>query len=1076
MLSHPLWRLVRQVGNVVVATCAALAVLVLCAAGFRTVPALGRVLDPGHGAWTSAAGGQPTGSRSLELPGLSRPVTVSFDSQGLASISASSEADAMVALGYTHASFRLTQMDLERRQAEGTLAQLVGPSAVSSDEFELRLGLLRTARREWAQMPKKSTAARMLVSYSEGVNDYLNQLEESKRWPALFSFAGVYPRYWSPVDSLAVQGELTQELDFTTAPLDYEVLARSLGLADTMAWFPVLPTGKQSPYDLGPYRSAGIAPLPGTPAGSKVRPSPRHRGRPHGHSGHQQHSSTSTSTTTVQLQSPSAALARAAGSLLSTASALPAGELHGYPDSNAWAANGAKVLGGGAMLAGDPHLPQTLPSIWFEVGIFAPGFDVTGVSVPGLPGVLLGHNKHIAWSLTDTQNQATIFYVEKTAKSKPGQYFWNGRWRPMRRFRYTIDVRGEPSRQLTVEQTVHGPVMTQVGQTVSVDWMGNQPSPDIAVLQQISTARNFAQFRSALAGWHAPAQNFVYADDQGNIGAISAGYYPVVRHGMPWLPMPGTGADDVAGVIPYSAVPHSYDPKGHVIATANQRPVTSAYPYYIGTTANFFDASYRASREYAFLDRRSNMKVATFAALQSSEIDELAAGVLPKVSTMLRQAKLTPTQQQAAKLLGKWHDSMGQDSAAAAIWWTLWTDYLSATFEPWWKAAKVPVHLDSAALTVSTSQISLVQELEHWTLSDRGNPVFSPPGGPRGTARSVLTSAFTKAVAALHAELGGQPASWTWGKLHSIQFTSLTSSPRLGYGPTAAGGDPWTVDAADGVPVATAGPSWRMIVRWQGRGGKGHGIAEGIYPGGQSENPASPWYENLIADWQSGTYLPLPSAPPTPPTTTPTPPTPTPTPQGSSRPGPRAAAGSANQVRWGAHAMTKPVSRSELSRLGKRGSYRLGMLAPQGVGRPGPPKQFRPSFGRPARSRSAWTPIVAVIVGAGLIAVGARAGLWFLPFVVGFVSGVATRLSGWRLPGSLGAVVVMSAAGWGAVLVELALRGLPAGATAKTLAGIAGLPAYAAVGVGMTLAVAAVLGVVGLWLGRAITPTVLRSR
>jgi hypothetical protein len=168
--------------------------------------------------------------------------------------------------------------------------------------------------------------------------------------------------------------------------------------------------------------------------------------------------------------------------------------------------------------------------------------------------------------------------------------------------------------------------------------------------------------------------------------------------------------------------------------------------------------------------------------------------------------------------------------------------------------------------------------------------------------------------------------------------------------------------------------------------------------------------------------------------------------------------------------MTKPVSRSELSRLGKRGSYRLGMLAPQGVGRPGPPKQFRPSFARPTRSGPAWTPIVAALVGVGLIAVGARAGLWFIPFVVGFVSGIAARFAGWRLATSMGAVVLMSALGWGAVLVDLALQGLPAGATAKTLAGIAGLPAYAVVGVGMTLAVAVLLGLVGLWLGRALTP------
>ena len=120
--------------------------------------------------------------------------------------------------------------------------------------------------------------------------------------------------------------------------------------------------------------------------------------------------------------------------------------------------------------------------------------------------------------------------------------------------------------------------MTQAGQTTSVDWMGNVPSPDLAVMLAVSQASDWAQFHAALAGWRAPTQNFVYADDRGNIGAISAGYYPLVRHGDPWLPMPGTGADDVAGVIPYQAVPQAYDPPSHVIATANQRPVSGSLP------------------------------------------------------------------------------------------------------------------------------------------------------------------------------------------------------------------------------------------------------------------------------------------------------------------------------------------------------------------------------------------------------------------------------------------------------------------------------------------------------------------
>ena len=135
--------------------------------------------------------------------------------------------------------------------------------------------------------------------------------------------------------------------------------------------------------------------------------------------------------------------------------------------------------------------------------------------------------------------------------------------------------------------------------------MGNVPSADLAALLGVDEAGNFGQFKAALAGWHAPAQNFVYADDHGNIGAISAGYYPQVARGDPWLPLPGTGADDVAGVIPYAAEPQVYDPPGHVVATANQRPVGPSYPYYIGTSADFFDNSFRANEIYSALRGRS---------------------------------------------------------------------------------------------------------------------------------------------------------------------------------------------------------------------------------------------------------------------------------------------------------------------------------------------------------------------------------------------------------------------------------------------------------------------------------------
>lgn len=835
--------------HIVVAACVSAAVLGLLATGYGAVPALGPALDPGHGAWTSAAGGKLPVSQALALPGLTHPVSVSFTSQGVPSIRAGSDSDAFLALGYVQAEFRLEEMDLARRLGEGRLAALAGPSAVASDEFELRLGLVRTARQEWADTPRSSLAARALIAYSRGVNDYLAQVRASGQWPALFSLAGVYPPDWTPVDSLVVQSVLTQELDFTTTPLDYALLERSLGPARTMDWFPVLPPGQQSPYDPGPYSYQGIAPI-----GLSATAAP-------GNAVTTADSVTAAGSAALQTtaaQPASGPGATAASAILAQVSALPAGQVYSSPDSNAWAANGPEVAGGRAMLAGDPHLLQTLPSIWYQAALEAPGLAVSGVTVPGLPGVLIGHNQDIAWSLTSVQSQATLFYTEQTSKSRPGEYFWDGQWRQMQQLHYTIGVRGGHPVSLTVDETVHGPVLTRAGQTVSVDWMGAIPSADLAAELAIDQASDFTQFGAALASWRAPAMNFVYADNQGNIGAISAGYYPQVRHGSPWLPMPGTGADDVAGVIPYSAVPQVYDPPGHVIATANQRPVGPSYPYYIGTTADFFDPGYRAGAEYVYLGSHAQMTAATFAELQASLTDPLAARIVPQLLTALSGTPMTADEKAAQQLLSGWDYSMDENSAAASVWWTFWSDYLSAVFQPWWTAEKVPAGQDRGALRVGPGWFNLDEVLEAWTLGDPLNPAFTAPGGPARTAPIVMRAAFATAVTHLESTLRGSPSGWAWGRLHSREFRAVTGTPGLGYGPRAAGGDPWAVDAALGGMTSTVGATWRMIVYWTPR--KGTAVGEGIYPGGQSENPASPWYADQIADWWDGRYLPMPPA------------------------------------------------------------------------------------------------------------------------------------------------------------------------------------------------------------------------
>jgi penicillin G amidase len=830
----PLRRAVRVLPAAVVS----LVVLGLLAAGVGPVPALGQVLDPGRGVWTAAAVGGAAHSQNLAIPGLRHPVSVFFTAQGVPSIRAADDHDLYQAQGYVEASYRLAQMDLDRRLGEGRLAELAGSSDLSSDEFELRLGLLRTATREWAQTPASSTAGQELTDYSAGVNDYIAHARATGAWPALFTLTGVYPEDWTPVDSLVIQEVLTQELDFTTAPLDYALLEKSLGAAKVMAWFPVQLVNRQAPYDPGPYQYLGLTPVAAGVA-----------------------SSAETDVTALAAGGPApgnaaSGAAQAAAALLADVNRLPAGQVHEYPDSNAWAANGP-LAGGSSILAGDPHLPLTLPSIWYQLALSGPGLAVSGVSLPGLPGIVIGHNEHIAWSLTDVQNQSTLFYAEQTSKSRPGEYYWRGAWRKMQQARYTIKVHGGAAVRLTVDITVHGPIMTQAGQSLAVDWMGNVPSPDIGVMNQVMRAGDFARFRQALSAWKAPTQNFVYADDGGNIGAISAGYYPEVAHGDPWLPLPGTGADDIAGVIPYAAVPQVYNPPGHVVATANQRPVSASYPYYIGTSADFFAPGYRASEIYSSL-RAHPATTATFAALQASVVDSLAGQMVPSLLAALRAGPaLTSAEQAAMAQLTRWNDEMSTGSAAAAIWYTFWSDYLAAVFQPWWTATKVPVKKDPGNINVSIGQESLNEDLQQWTLADPGNQAFTTPRGVHRSAPQVMRSAFAVAVRQLSAKLGGSPASWSWGKLHSTQIPSLTGAAGLGYGPRPAGGDPFTVNAANGFPASSQGPSWRMIVNWTGQG---QAAAQDIYPGGQSENPASPWYSDLIDDWWNHRYQAMPPA------------------------------------------------------------------------------------------------------------------------------------------------------------------------------------------------------------------------
>lgn len=818
----------RPALNLVAAIVVSTAVLYVSFAGAGPLPAVGPAFNPVTGAWTMAVDAQVS-NQTLHLNGLAQPVRVSLEADGTAHIVAQTAHDLFLATGYVHAKFRLFQMDAERRQGAGRLSEILGPAALDTDRFELQLGLLRTAQLEWSQLPEGDSTRAAMLAYAQGVNDRINEAESLHQLDPLFTLLGYRPQPWTPIDTLLVKGDMTQTLNFTDTPLLMAQLVKSLGPDRVAAWFPVLPPNPQSPYDPGPY-------APATEAAIET------------------------------MGQVSDAQAQAAAELYQRLAALPPGLVATGGASNNWAVAGSRSASGGALLGGDPHLHLTLPSIWFQLSMDSPGYHASGVSIPGTPGILIGHNQHIAWSLTDAQNQQTFFYEEQEDSAHPNQYFWQGAWHQYKTVSYDIPVLGAATSHLTVKIGVHGPVLADRGLTTSVWWAGNLPSQDFSVILRIGQASNFKEFRDALRSWYSPTHNFVYADDQGNIGLISAGYFPLVAKGDPWLPMPGTGEYDVTGTIPYDAIPQAYNPPDGIIWSANQRQVTDRYPYYIGTASNFFDPGYRANEIHRVLSQPGKLRASDMVALQTDTRDFLASEMVPILLDALSTDQLTTSDQQARNLLANWNYQMDLGSAAASIWWTFWQTYLSQTFDPWWKANHVTFARSNELHGLSPAQTDvndyLGQHLEALALKGQTvcpptgcSPVATCPTGTKcdGTLQPLgdaMRQAFHTTLATLGRQLGSDPASWTWGRLHTRQLDSLAQISGLNYGPRPDRGDAYTPLAAAGFP-SSDGPSWRMVVDWGTRS------FIGIYPGGQSENPASAWYVNRVDAWWSGLYAPM---------------------------------------------------------------------------------------------------------------------------------------------------------------------------------------------------------------------------
>jgi len=855
-------RLLRRTADCLGAVLALGVVVAVSAGGLAPVPALGAVLNSGTGIWNLSPDAGTAGNENIQLSALQKPGVIAFEPNGATHVTAGTDQDLFRMVGYLDARFRLVQMDLERREAEGTLSAILGSTELTSDTFELDLGVPRAAQRDWNQMAPDDPARAALVSYAQGVNAGISQLEAAHQLPATFKLLGYSPADWTPYDSLAVQRLMTQTLSFSDTPLTFSYASGALPRDVFNAWYPVVSDNPQVPYDAGPYKSLPLDSLP-------VMADPG----PSGASAGQAQSSSAPGKKLTQKELASGGQFAQLESVLAK---LPTNAMHYVGNSNAWAISGARTASGKPILAGDPHLQLTLPSDWYQLEGASPSYHFSGVTLPGVPVPLMGKTDSISWALTNSQHPVTLYYEEKTSPSRPDQYFYKGAWRTMTTQSYTIQVKGQSPVTHAVKFTAHGPVLQEQGITAAVWWAGTLPSNNIDSLLGVLRATDFNQFGSALKNWVTPSLNFVYADHNGNIGVVDPGVAPQVPGHDIALPLPGDGSADIAGTIPFAALPTAYDPPSGYIVTANNREVGPDYPYEFSTSYNFADPGFRAQEISEQLAKPGLQTPEMSQKLQADVTDTLAQGLVPQIVKAMAGQQMTAQEQQFLTMLSSWDDTMTVSSPQAYFFQKYIVNLVYLVFEPWWKYYKVPGDpLDELPPDPNSGTFSsqlMYCDLELWATTDTDNRFFSLPDGTRRDAAQALAAAYHETVSKIDKSVGTSFAKWQYGDHNFRRFPSLLSVDGFDYGPLPSGSDGRTVNA--GVPVTspeatggsvlitgnnndaplnvvTTGASWRFV------SDLGTGNATAILPGGDSENPISPWYSNGIQMWLNGRQLPL---------------------------------------------------------------------------------------------------------------------------------------------------------------------------------------------------------------------------
>ena len=737
----------------------------------------------------------PQFSGEVLVSGINEDVEIIRDTYGVPHIYAQNEPDLYFGLGYAMAQDRLWQMDFYRRLGHGRLSEVFGEDFIGTDRYFRLLTAVGLNK----EIPDELAA--LYDCFTNGINAYL--ADHRDQLPLEFKLLRYEPEPWDSEDYLAILKVVNWGLSVGwSVDLTAGKILEKVGEQKLKEAFPVWP---------------GNSPL------------------------------------IVHRES------RMSASLDSVFKSLeaiePIVDLPSPGASNNWVISGAKSFSGKPILANDPHLTLTNPSFWWEVHMVCPTINLTGFGIAGVPGIPMGHNRHVAWGVTNVMVDDVDFFIEKINPDNPRQYLYKGKWEDMQIVEETIGIKGKDPLKTEILLTRHGPILTDISEgsekkAIAVKWAftdGLQPAKATYLLAK---AKDINDVKDALRYWELPSQNFVFADTSGNIGYWCCATVPIRSKGDGFLPAPGwTGEYEWAGYVPFEMRPHSINPKEGFFATANTQVALDNYHHFI---SNYYEPKDRFTRIQQLLNAKEKLSVEDMQHMQQDVYCVLASELTPKIVQALEARSSNGDAQKAKEILSQWNFEMNAESVGACLFEMIYRNMMENTFKDELGDELFRKYLDTTVFPPRAIRLLTREGSSSW-LDDINTP-------KQETLDDILAQSVEQTIQQLKHEFGGDETQWIWGNVHTLDFEHVLGKKKplnriFNIGSFAIGGSHLTINKRQykykSPYDTTSGVSYRMIVDFSNMD-----VSQHVLPTGESGLLGSPHYKDQIELYLSGRYRP----------------------------------------------------------------------------------------------------------------------------------------------------------------------------------------------------------------------------